>query len=113
MNRMQTSRSCEIRYHLMADALYWVDEIPDNLDTFSENCLRIILRYRTSLIQGKPDEKWKIYWEEAVRSFPEWIGFRQDRCNPNPELLHRYENYRQQAYRDLGLDDIDDESGKS
>lgn len=57
----------------------WTDEIPLSIDRLSENLLRMILRYRTTLILGVPDSKWEPFWVEAVREFPAWIGFLPER----------------------------------
>jgi len=77
-------------YHMLADAIYWPDEIPTDLDDFSENCLRFILRYRTTLILEKPEEKWGKYWDEANRQFPQWIGFSESRTTPTESLKDVY-----------------------
>ena len=95
MEALQRSSSGCISYHLLADALYWSDEIPDQMNSFSENCLRLILRYRTTLILGSPDEKWQPYWDEAVRRFPKWIGFDLQRADP--ALKDFYDRLRNDA----------------
>ena len=104
MEQRNQSSSNELQYHFMADAVYWIDEIPDELDVFSENCLRIVLRYRMSLIEGASQEKWKSYWEEAKKSFPAWVGFREDRCRPNAKILNQYRVHKARAEQDLPED---------
>ena len=101
MNALETDRGGEPRYHFMADALYWTDEIPSELDEFSEDCLRLVLRYRTSLIQGCPAEKWREYWEEAKRQFPSWIGFTENRCQGDARILENYITAKADANKDL------------
>lgn len=69
------------RYDGDADALYWSDELP-RIDARLESVLRPVLRYRTSLMLGEPDERWAAYWEAARSIFPHWIGFDADRRRP-------------------------------
>jgi hypothetical protein len=69
------------RYHLFADAVYWSDEFPPGLKFISENCLRLVLRYRTDILLGRaPDATIKVYWDAAKHAFPNWIGFTTNRC---------------------------------
>lgn len=82
MNTLARSSRAQILYHILADAIYWSDEMPFPIEPLTENCLRLVLRYRTTLILGVPDAKWKPYWEEALRQFPNWIGFDQARRDP-------------------------------
>jgi hypothetical protein len=35
--------------------------------------------YRTSLIRGRPDERYRRGWEELLRVCPQWPGFRAQR----------------------------------
>lgn len=79
-----------INYHLLADAIYWHDEIPVGIDAYSENCLRLVLRYRTTLILGSPDAQWEPYWNEAKRQFPRWIGFSRKRCRADRDVIAYY-----------------------
>lgn len=87
----------------MADAIYWTDEIPDTLDTFSENCIRFVLRYRTTLLIGQPDERWKTHWEKAKHAFGAWIGFNAERCRRSEEISRIYFNLRDKASEASGL----------
>ncbi len=81
----------KIHYHLLADAIYWSDEIPErDVSDFSENCMRFVIRYRTTLILGEPDPKWEPYYEEAKRQFPKWIGFQKKRNRPSNRLKKIY-----------------------
>lgn len=99
----ETRPEAVIKYHLLADAIYWTDEIPEKLDSFSENCLRFVLRYRTTLLIGEPDEKWKMHWEVAKREFGGWIGFSSTRCCFSEEIKSVYFGLRTKAFKASGL----------
>ncbi|GAA5497216.1 hypothetical protein Rhal01_03409 [Rubritalea halochordaticola] len=92
MNLLNTPSSGDPLYHLMADALYWIDEIPKHLDVDSENSLRVILRYRTSLILNEEDAQYREYWSFAKECFPQWVGFQSERCCPSKHLKEYYSN---------------------
>ena len=46
-----------IRYHLFADGIYWMDEIPWEADSAVEDALRSVLHHRTALIREEPAER--------------------------------------------------------
>src|SRR5262249_12493723 len=81
-------------YHLFADALVWVDEMP-LWRRFSdlENALRWLWHYRTGLIIGQPRPGVEL-WELGKRLFPRWVGFHPSRCSPNRRhvVLYRAAN---------------------
>lgn len=43
------------------------------------SALRPVLRYRTTLSRGAPDETLTAYWDAAKLLFPGWVGFRPSR----------------------------------
>ena len=43
------------------------------------NALRPVLRYRTMLLRGEPEEEYRGHWEAAQLLFPRWVGFRPRR----------------------------------
>jgi hypothetical protein len=49
---------------------------------------------------GKPEERYRHYWEEAMSLFPNWPGFDPERRVP--ELRNTYESFHAEAMRDLG-----------
>ena len=77
----------KVEYHMLADALYWSDELPKHLPSEASNSLRFLLRYRTSLIEGAPVKEFEDVWLKANQLFPTWIGFRKERCMPNNKLI--------------------------
>ncbi len=85
----------------MSDALVWSDEIPDldkgNVRDF--HCLRFVFRYRTTLILGAPDARFRGYWEEAHNLFPDWPGFEAGR--QSTALRPVYERFVEQARADI------------
>lgn len=97
MESMQRHFDATVSYHLPADAIYWSDEIPASLSRFGENCLRPVLHYRTSMILGKPEDRWREYWDEATQRFPNWIGFCVERTRCNPELQETIAGFRRRS----------------
>jgi hypothetical protein len=86
MESLRPSPRARVHYHMLADALYWSDEFPESgLPWAVENYMRMVLRYRTTLLLGSPDPKWKPYWEEATKQFPKWIGFEHERTTESEE----------------------------
>ena len=85
------SKTAELFYDLMSDALVWSDEIPkpgSEIRVGDLWHLRPILRYRSSLILGVPDVPYEHGWNAARLSFPNWIGFLVERRAP--ELAAKY-----------------------
>jgi hypothetical protein len=79
LNNLPTDPNARVSYDVFADALIWSDEVPpqdfpDRL-SFSAADLRGIWRYRTTLILGRPEEKRRDAWDEAMKCFPNWPGF--------------------------------------
>ncbi len=95
MNRTRASSKPEISYELFADALVWTDEYPEGykqrLGAF--DCIKLLLRYRTTLILGNPDALLKPYWDEARALFPQWAGFDAARQREDERLRAIYERY--------------------
>lgn len=86
MNAQRRSRFARPRYHLLADALFWTDEIPEGISEVGEDALRFILRYRTSLLMSNPQSEFELLWRTARNAFPEWAGFSLDRCIQSEHL---------------------------
>jgi hypothetical protein len=81
MNSLRATSEAQISYDVASDALVWTDELPrPGLFRVRELwCLRPVLRYRTSVILGKPDEQYRAIWEAARKLFPDWAGFELQR----------------------------------
>lgn len=86
-------------YHVLADALYWPDEVPfwSRLGD-GHDVLRCLWHYRTGLILG---ERWPFgeYWELGLRHFPRWVGFHPSRCSPSRRFEVIYRAGRRAAAR--------------
>jgi hypothetical protein len=106
MRRMVKSDEATALYSVVADALYWSDEIMKVEDTVADDLMRFLLRYRTTLILGQPNHALEVYWNEALRQFPQWIGFDPSRRTPNSELQRVYKRLKDQAMAELmeGID---------
>lgn len=81
MNALIKSSEAAIHHDLLAGALWWSDERPAFDEPEHHWCLRPILRYRTSLILGVPDERYESAWEAAKQLFPAWPGFAEEHAN--------------------------------
>jgi hypothetical protein len=99
---LKRSPDAKMFYELLSDSLVWTDEIPELSagQVASQRALRFVFRYRTSLMLGKPEERCRVYWEEALTLFPGWPGFELERRSP--ELRATYESFHAEAMRDLG-----------
>jgi hypothetical protein len=81
--------SAPMRYDLMSDAILWEDELPapplgDAL------VLRLLLRYRTSVLLHQPDAQLEAYWDRGRMLFPDWPGFKLDRNTPSAAIAEYY-----------------------
>jgi hypothetical protein len=100
MKRLQRSEQPVVRYELLSGSLVWSDEFPKGT-TVNTDCLRFVLRYRTSLILGESDKPYEIFWDEARRHFPEWIGFAPDRTSQSSELAAFYVREKERALQQV------------
>src|SRR5262249_23740868 len=94
-------------YDLFADALVWSDELPhpdsEVVEDFRPAELRGVWRYRTLLILGQPGERFRNAWEEAMKCFPTWPGFAQERRDL--ALADTFNRLRETAMRKWEEDD--------
>jgi hypothetical protein len=91
-NAATTIRGCRFdaqssfRYDLMSDSVIWEDEMP-NPFMGDSLALRLLFRYRTSVLLGNPDVQLEGYWLHGKSLFPDWPGFTSDRSTPSQEIL--------------------------
>jgi hypothetical protein len=92
-----------IGYDVLAGAVVWSDEYPLDLAgrVADFDCVKLLLRFRTTVILGDADESLRAYWCEGQRLFPNWAGFRPERIAPTPELRDYYEKSNAGAMRNL------------
>lgn len=86
------SPNADLRYDVMADSVYWTDEVPSPLP-FEWDVMRFITHHRTRLILGEGESPYTELWNRAKELFPEWVGFRADRCLPSSEVVLFYRRY--------------------
>jgi hypothetical protein len=86
-------------YDILSGAIIWSDELPKSAPV-SLDCLRFVLNYRTGLLIGQPEPMNKLFWEEAMRRFPKWIGFMPERVTYNPDLISYYIKERDRSLSD-------------
>ncbi len=103
MDQAQFSPIAEIGYDAFADALVWSDEYPRGITASVPefDCVKLVLRYRTTVLLGKPDDFFKPYWDRAKELFPNWAGFHPSRLKATDELVRLYEDYSAEALRGL------------
>ena len=105
MESLSKIDDARVRYELLSGSLVWSDELPRDVDT---DCIRFVLRYRTSLILSEPCPEYEALWNEARRQFPQWIGFSPERMAPNQELAEFYARERQRLFNEMECE-IDDQ----
>ncbi len=99
LNQRSMDADAGLSYDVMSDALIWSDELPD-LTTIPLRklwCLRPVFRYRTSLIQEQPDERFLDFWNAGRALFPDWPGFAPDRREPGVDLQAKLERFKADA----------------
>jgi hypothetical protein len=101
MRALARSPDAKMFYELLSDSLVWTDEIPEvTADLVGGlRSLRFVFRYRTSLMLGTPEGRYRPCWEEALALFPGWPGFDPDRRAP--ELRAAYESFHAEAMREM------------
>jgi hypothetical protein len=102
MRDLARSPDAKMFYELLSDSLVWTDEIPevDTARVGGLRSLRYVFRFRTSLMLGAPEERYRSYWDEALALFPDWPGFAVERRSPDHRAA--YETFHAEAMRDLG-----------
>ena len=86
----------QVQYDGLSGALLWRDELPEHLRPSRWWNIRPILSYRTGLIIGEPRADQEPLWLAARAAFPNWVGFRPERCRPDPELAQLYQTRRRE-----------------
>lgn len=76
-------------YHLLADAIIWPDETNGKTPTEVREALRQLWHYRTHVMLTNESPNPAV-WEHCKKLFPNWVGFRPERCTATPELLEFY-----------------------
>ncbi len=74
------------KFDAMTASVIWYDELPERRGSALDWGLRPLFGYRGSLILSEPDLSLEPYWLLGKELFPNWVGFRPERCVPNPEL---------------------------
>jgi hypothetical protein len=101
MRQLKPIPEATVFYELTSDALVWSDEIPDleTGDVRDFHCLRYIFRFRTTVMMGAPEERFRSLWETAQTLFPGWPGF--DLQRQAVEYRPVYERFCEQAKADI------------
>jgi hypothetical protein len=96
MDDVRALPNAEMSYDVLADAITWSDEYPSNAAgrMYEFQCIKLLLRYRTSFLLNNPDETFKMYWDRAKELFPNWAGFVGSRLAPSDELKQFYEYHK-------------------
>lgn len=84
------SADARLRYCILADALWWSDEMPPGVSDDTLYLFRSLVNYRTKLIIGEPNAAGLPFWLWTKGAFPNWPGFDGDRCKPDETLAAIY-----------------------
>ena len=103
MNRTRVSPTAQVHYDLLADALVWSDELPCEISgrRGEFDCIKLLWRYRTTMLLGKPDNSFRPYWVRARAIFPNWAGFHFSRLKATEELVEFYRREHDRGIRSL------------
>ncbi len=105
MNSLRQRDGANYEYHLMSDAFIWDDEM-SSAEIEDDTALRYLLRFRTSMLIGKPIDALKPNWEYARSKWPNWAGFSSERCTYSEEMKREYDDY--QSREDEFLESFDE-----
>jgi len=87
--------SLEFEYQGVCDGLVWSDEVPTGeLTDQQEQVVRYLFQYRTGLILGDSNPSLEALWDQSMRAFPNWPGFKLERRAPSEELARYVINAR-------------------
>jgi hypothetical protein len=82
-------QSASPNYDMLADAIIWPDETITSTPSEVIWDLRRLRNYRTYLML-KNESPNPAAWDACKRLFPNWVGFRPERCTSTPELVEFY-----------------------
>lgn len=101
MDQTRALPDATVGYDVLSDALIWSDEYPASMPHRMADfqCVRLLLRYRTTLLLNRPDETLKPYWNKGRTQFPNWAGFHPDRLMPTDELRKFFDHQRERQMR--------------
>ena len=77
------------QYNQLADAIIWPDETNNYTPIEVNHALRQLRHYRT-YVMLKGESPNPAVWDYCKKLFPNWVGFRSERCTETPELLEFY-----------------------
>ena len=101
LNQLPLVQAVDCFYEVLSGGLLWKDEIPDltGYPPGTFEALRGVIRYRTTLILGEPDQQYQELWSEAQRLFPKWPGFIDARRSV--ELRHMCMQLKDAAVKEM------------
>lgn len=101
MQALRRAPDAKMFYELLSDSLMWTDEIPeaDATHVGGLRSLRYVFRYRTGLMLGAVEERYRPFWDEAMTLFPAWPGFDPERRAAT--LRDIYHSFREEAKREM------------
>lgn len=73
------------QYDMLSDAVMWRDEFPAWREDRSTLVIRLLFRHRTCKMLGVAT-RFDALWNEGIRLFPDWPGFRPERTARTAEL---------------------------
>lgn len=88
----------QMRYDIMSDAVFWDDEFPTPFAGDSL-ALRLLLRYRTTLLIEEESPELRPYWDFGKTLFPDWPGFLSERRTPSETICSFIANAKNSGRR--------------
>ncbi len=86
------------KYHFLSGAVVWPDELPSEAVNNSAEFypVRYLWNHRSMLTMSMTSE-YAAWWEHALRYFPNWVGFRDERRLLTPEFVKEFERGKHQT----------------
>lgn len=86
-------------YEMVSDAMIWSDELPKSEPSLWW-AIRPVLRHRAAVATGEHSDYLE-WWTRALELFPEWTGFRADRCVWSASVLEKYRVAREKSQAEI------------
>jgi hypothetical protein len=91
VRKLRYDSKANCNYELMSGGLLWTDEMTNDLLfqmlAVNNYSFRFVLAYRASVILEQENSEYVSYWNQWSVLFPDWPGFRKERCNPKLKSL--------------------------
>jgi hypothetical protein len=104
LERLTVDPNARVAYELLSHGLIWSDESPPigSVEFEIGTAARALWRFRSSLILGSPDERFRDHWEFAQQVCPNWPGLLAERRDAKwRELFEQGAKRLENVFEDL------------